>query len=125
MSTAHRSMFRDKVFIIRKLTKFLSRFDKVQKTRKRREEEGGKKGRKRRKAGNREVRFELEFTRVSNSLFNSNSLFLQVLSKLDTRPHSLSAYLHKTRSCTRLDHLDSSFTRVVLDIDILPNPCVK
>ena len=69
MSTAHRSMFRDKVFIIRKLTKFLSRFEfllfpriqtdwfqsahclqvndtQSEKTRKKRRR-GGKKGRKR------------------------------------------------------------------------------
>ena len=60
------------------------------------------------KPGNREVRFELEFTRVSNSLTHSNSPFFRIYSELDTRTHSFYANFRKTRPFTQLAEFDSS-----------------
>jgi len=54
----------------------------------------------------------LEFTRVSNSNFDSNSTLFWVYLELVTRTHSYPADFQKTRWLTQLDDFDSSSTRV-------------
>ena len=54
----------------------------------------------------------LEFTRVSNSNFDSNSTLFRVYRELVTRTHSYPADFQKTRWLTQLDDFDSSSTRV-------------
>ena len=54
----------------------------------------------------------LEFTRVSNSNFDSNSTLFRDYRELVTRTHSYTADFQKTRWLTQLDDFDSSSTRV-------------
>ena len=54
----------------------------------------------------------LEFTRVSNSNFASNSTLFRVYRELVTRTHSYPVEFLKTRWLTQLDDFDSSSTRV-------------
>ena len=60
----------------------------------------------------RRVSSWLEFTRVLNSNFDSNSTLFRVYRELVTRTHSYPADFQKTRWLTQLDDFDSSSTRV-------------